>query len=170
MWRSLHECTASGRANFKIGKSVVFWGIFRVFCLLSITLVSFASCRCSLLFHLLSLTPDSLQFTALFSTVSPSSPALAHSLFATSLAVNSCSQGQPLLKNVKSTSAIVCWYGWVVFLWKSRLEKMAYFQYKRSMHVFVNPWAGVWPPCCATPPSSSSSSSSSCVRAHEQYR
>ena len=39
--------------------------------------------------------------------------------------------GPTLIKNVKSTSFIVCWYGWVFFLWKSRLEKMAYFQYKR---------------------------------------
>ena len=42
-------------------------------------------------------------------------PSAGHSLFATSLVVNSCSLGQHLLKNVKSTSAIVCWYGWVFF-------------------------------------------------------
>ena len=29
---------------------------------------------------------------------------------------------------------------------------MAYFQYRRRVHVFVNLWAGAWPPCCATPP------------------
>ena len=56
---SLHDCTASRRANFKLGKVCgLLSNLSGISPPLYITLVSFASWRCSLLFHLLSLAPD----------------------------------------------------------------------------------------------------------------
>ena len=61
------------------------------------------------------------------------SPLTFHYFFGCKFLLSDCFSAT-LIKNVKSTSAIVCWYGW------SRLEKIAYFQYKRRVHVFVNLW------------------------------
>ena len=76
MWLFLHGCTASLRANFKLRKVCShlsqFGGYFASFLYIALVLVRFAS----VLFHLPSLAPDSL-FATLFSTVSPTSPALA---------------------------------------------------------------------------------------------
>ena len=100
--------------NFKLRKVCShlsqFGGYFASFLYIALVLVRFALGHCSVLFHLPSLAPDSL-FTTLFSTVSRTSPALAHGFLLVLLGLlilAFCWFFFASVQNVRSTSAIVC--------------------------------------------------------------